>query len=221
MKKKMKVLLLCTVLAIAAAGCGKKEQSAEPAKETSDSAKPAEETPDSDEDKSTVSTEDQTPEPDEKDQGSDADKPEEADKPEDNKIQTAEEVAAEGQKNVVIYYSNENADGLDHTEITMAELTPDALLGELVKKGVVSGDIQVISLEEVLADGQKNLNLDLSKSFETYLNAMGSAGERMVVQSICNTYLKAYGCEKVKITVEGNSLSTGHAEYPGYLEFFE
>lgn len=220
MKKKMKVLLLCTVMAVAAVGCGKKEQAAEPAKETTDSAEPSKETPDSSEDKNT-SSEDQKAETDDKDQVNDTEKPEEADKSENDKIQTAEEVAAEGQKNVVIYYSNENADGLDHTEITMAELTPDALLGELVNKGVVSGDIQVISLEEVLTDGQKNLNLDLSKSFETYLNAMGSAGERMVVQSICNTYLKAYGCEKVKITVEGNSLSTGHAEYPGYLGFFE
>ena len=33
--------------------------------------------------------------------------------------------------------------------------------------------------------------------------------------------LSAYDCEQVKITVEGQTLATGHAEYPGYMTKFE
>ena len=42
-----------------------------------------------------------------------------------------------------------------------------------------------------------------------------------MTMSVVNTFLDAYGCEKIKITVEGNTLESGHAEYPRYMNRFE
>lgn len=67
----------------------------------------------------------------------------------------------------------------------------------------------------------KALDLDLNQAFGNALGSMGTAGEYMTLGSLCNTFLDAYGCEKIQITVEGNTLETGHTEYPGYLNKFE
>jgi hypothetical protein len=53
------------------------------------------------------------------------------------------------------------------------------------------------------------------------MQSIGSSAEYYVIGSICNTYMDAYECEKVHITVNGEVLATGHAEYPGYLQRFQ
>jgi len=63
--------------------------------------------------------------------------------------------------------------------------------------------------------------VDFNEAFGAYVCSMGTTGEYYTIGSIVNTFLDVYGCEKVKITVEGNTLETGHAEYPGYMNRFE
>ena len=41
------------------------------------------------------------------------------------------------------------------------------------------------------------------------------------ISSACNTFLDAYGCNKIQITTDGQEIVTGHAEYPGYNGKFE
>lgn len=54
-----------------------------------------------------------------------------------------------------------------------------------------------------------------------WLRSFGTAGEREIVGCIVNTYLDAYKAEEIKITEEGQTLTTGHAEYAEYLRKFE
>lgn len=242
MKNKMRIIIFGLVLMLAAfTGCSNEKKAADTAtdkEQSSSSEAGSKETPDDNtEDKAAADKEKDEEKDQQNDQQSqkqpeadstDGEEPKDTAKsdgqeaePSEDKLQSMDEIAAEGQKDVEIYSSNDNADGLKKTTITIAQLTPEGLLNELVSRGVVTGDIQIVSCKEVMEDEEKALDLDLSKSFETYLNSMGTAGERITVQSICNTYLKAFGCEKIRLTVEGQSLATGHAEYPGYLGFFE
>lgn len=236
MKNKKRIIIFGLVLMLAVfTGCSNEKKAAGTTtdkEQTSSGETGSKETPDEDaKDKAAVDKED-----DEKNDqqqqsgtdGTDGEEPKDTAKgdeketePSGDKLQSMEEIKAAGQKDVEIYSSNDNADGLKKTTITIAQLTPEGLLSELVSRGVVTGDIQIVSCKEVMVDDEKALDLDLSKSFETYLNSMGTAGERLTIQSICNTYLKAFECEKIRLTVEGQSLATGHAEYPGYLGFFE
>lgn len=122
---------------------------------------------------------------------------------------------------IKVYFANEDATGFSDESITLKTLSEEEVLKALIGKGVMAADIKIKSLTQSEKDGEKVLDLDFSPELETYMNSLGTTGEYMTIGSICNTYLEAYGCKKVKITVDGEMLTTGHAEYPGYMEKFK
>ena len=122
---------------------------------------------------------------------------------------------------IQLYVSNDDATEFVSESVKIDELTPENIVNALVQKSVLPSDIQVLKCEEQIVDGVKSLDVDFNEAFGTYVCSMGTTGEYYTIGSIANTFLDAYGCEKVKITVEGNALETGHAEYPGYMNRFE
>ena len=86
---------------------------------------------------------------------------------------------------------------------------------------MLSEDVQVNSFEETEDEGEKALKLDLNQVYLQQLQSMGSTGEYMIMGSVCNTFLDAYGCNKIQVTTDGQKIVTGHAEYPGYNGKFE
>lgn len=131
-----------------------------------------------------------------------------------------EQIPDKEDKKVLIYYGNDNADGIIYKEAALSELSAEALVGELAKVNIVSLDTKVrtVFIDEKDA---KLLHLDMSKEFGEYVSMMGTAGEYIVIGGLVDTFLDAYDCERVKITVEGKTLETGHAAYEGELQFFE
>lgn len=200
MKKWMKLFLLLGACMVLVMGCQKSE---------------SEET--EQEEKKTEALEIES----EKEDEEDAEESEEAEEETDEKEKSGQQTPAVEAKTVTIYSSNDNADGFVTEEVEASEVTAEWLLGQLADKGVVSGDVQALSCAETQVDGVKALDLDLNQAFGNALRSMGTAGEYMTLGSICNTFLDAYDCEKIQITVEGNTLETGHTEYPGYLNKFE
>lgn len=148
-------------------------------------------------------------------------KPEEKDTAEENSdMEINENTQNEEGKKVLIYYGNDNADAIIYKEVTISELSPETLIDELAKVNIVSMDTKVnsVSLDE---KDKKLLHLDMSKEFGEYVSMMGTAGEYIVMGGLVDTFLDAYDCEHVKITVEGETLETGHAIYEGNLQFYE
>ena len=122
---------------------------------------------------------------------------------------------------IQLYVSNDDATEFVSESVKIDELTPENIVNALVQKSVLPSDIQVLKCEEQIVDGVKSLDVDFNEAFGAYVCSMGTTGEYYTIGSIVNTFLDADGCEKVKITVEGNTLETGHAEYPGYMNRFE
>ena len=158
-------------------------------------------------------------------QSSEADvQPDEKEKEEENNTvehdNMKEQIPDKEDKKVLIYYGNDNADGLIYKEAALSELSAEALVGELAKVNIVSLDTKVrtVFIDEKDA---KLLHLDMSKEFGEYVSMMGTAGEYIVIGGLADTFLDAYDCERVKITVEGKTLETGHTAYEGELQFFE
>lgn len=120
-----------------------------------------------------------------------------------------------------LYNSNDDATAFVQETVEVDELTPENVLAVLIEHGVLKDDIRILSLEVAEDNGKNVLNIDFSQEFGNYVGSMGTAGEYMILGSVSNTFLGAYGCEKVKITVEGGVLSTGHNEYPGYYGYYE
>ena len=143
---------------------------------------------------------------------------------EDSKAQGSEseqQETAVSSKTVTIYSPNEMADGFVTEDVQTADVTESWVVEQLIAKGVIPGNVQALFCAETQEGGVKSLDLDLNQAFSDFLQSLGSTGEYMVVGSVCNTFLDAYDCSQIRITVEGNSLATGHAEYPGYMSKFE
>ena len=120
-----------------------------------------------------------------------------------------------------IYHSNDDATGFTSEKVEVDEITVEDIVKELVEKSVLTSDIKVNNFETVDLDGKQSINLDFNQAFDTFINGKGSTGEYYTVGSIVNTFLDAYSCEQIKITVEGGTLETGHTDYPGYMSRFE
>lgn len=122
---------------------------------------------------------------------------------------------------ITIYMSNDDATAFVSESVKIDELTPENIVNALIQKSVLPSDIQVLKCEEQIVDGVKSLDVDFDEAFGRYVSRMGTTGEYYTIGSVVNTFLDAFGCEQIKITVEGNTLETGHAEYPGYMNRFE
>lgn len=121
---------------------------------------------------------------------------------------------------ITVYYSNEDATAFDSEEIQMGSFSVENILTALVDKGVVTADVKILSLEVKEVDGKDTIEIDFNNAFASYISSMGTSGEYYIMGGVCNTFLDAYECDQIKITVEGGTLETGHAEYPGYMTQF-
>lgn len=197
--KKGKLIIIGLVVMALISGCGKTADSKE------NKANSTEQTKD-------IETE----------QNKDVQMEENADKQEGEEQQIPDEqnVSAQTGGNIKVYYSNSDASGFESEEVAIGSLSSNEVLKALVDKGVLPVDVSLLSFKEFEKDNEKLLELDFSDKFNTYIKTLGTSAEYYIVGSICNTFLDAYGSDKIHITVNGDVFTTGHAEYPGYMGKF-
>ena len=197
--KKGKLIIIGLVVMALISGCGKTADSKE------NKANSTEQTKD-------IETE----------QNKDVQMEENADKQEGEEQQIPDEqnVSAQTGGNIKVYYSNSDASGFESEEVATGSLSSNEVLKALVDKGVLPVDVSLLSFKEFEKDNEKLLELDFSDKFITYIKTLGTSAEYYIVGSICNTFLDAYGSDKIHITVNGDVFTTGHAEYPGYMGKF-
>ncbi len=196
-KKAIITAMLCMVL-VCVASCGKAGQ-------------------EQDMEKGDVSATEADTKPDEKEKEEENNTTENDAQGSDNKKELMQE---KEDNKVLIYYGNDNADGIIYKEVVLNEWSVEALIDELAKVNIVSLDTKVRAVY-VDEKNTKLLHLDMSREFREYVSMMGTAGEYIVIGGLVDTFLDAYGCENVKITVEGKALETGHAAYDGELQFIQ
>ena len=134
-----------------------------------------------------------------------------------NNQEQEEENTQQGSVKILVYYPNENADGTDTEEMECKELSPENVWNLLKEKEVVAADADINSFRE----SDKALELDVNETFGEQLRSYGTAGETMLMESVVNTFLDAYGKEAILITENGGTLISGHREYGDYLEKYK
>lgn len=139
---------------------------------------------------------------------------------EDNNTGTTNSKTPAESVTITVYSSNDDATAFVSEKVQISELSPQMVLGALVDKGVITSDAEVRSFKTETIDGRASIEIDFNNAFASYVMSMGSTGEYYVMGGVCNTFLDAYGCEQIKITVEGAVLETGHKDYPGYMNTF-
>lgn len=201
--KKGKLIIIGLVVMALISGCGKTADSKE------NKANSTEQTKD-------IETANET------EQNKDVQTEENADKQEGEEQQIPDEqnVSVQTGDNIKIYYSNADASGFESEEVAVESLSSNEVLKALVDKGVLPVDVSLLSFKEFEKDNEKLLELDFSDKFNTYIKTLGTSAEYYIVGSICNTFLDAYGSDKIHITVNGDVFTTGHAEYPGFMGKF-
>ena len=116
-----------------------------------------------------------------------------------------------------IYVPDENAENFNTIPTTIDALDAEIILEMLIENRMLNEDIELNSVE--LVDSQ--LKLDFNQAFLDQLLTYGTAGERMMIGCVVNTYLSAYDAETVYITVNGKIMESGHVVYDFPMEFFE
>lgn len=126
-----------------------------------------------------------------------------------------------GPMSIKVFCINEDATQMKEETVEIEALSPENVLNALIEKEVVPADTSILSLKESEKDGEKVMDVDFNQVFGDYMNGKGTADEYLIMGGICNTFLVAYGCDKIHIMVEGEVLTTGHKEYTGYQNFYE
>ena len=117
---------------------------------------------------------------------------------------------------VNVYRGDDNAEYVFAESVAIPELSPEALMSALMDAGVFS---EAYTVNSFSAEGSK-LSLDLVAAFAAQLGQYGTAGECIMLASLVNTFLEAYGADEITITVDGAVLETGHSIYDSPLRFF-
>lgn len=131
------------------------------------------------------------------------------------------DMPAAEEKEVTIYFSNSNADGLEKETITVEEITPEIIITNLAKHNIVSIDTKIKEFD-IGKDEEADrdvITLDMSKAFGEYIKTMGSSGENVIIAALTNTFLDAFEADALKLTVEGEVLETGHGIYEEELTY--
>lgn len=125
------------------------------------------------------------------------------------------------EEGITIYYGDENAEHILSAQIPKQKVTPELLVSELAKRDILTSDVAVKSLKETKKEGVKTLAVDFNEKFREILFSQGSAGEYIMMGSVVDTFLKAYDAERMTITVEGETLESGHCIYDSEMKFYE
>ena len=128
----------------------------------------------------------------------------------------SDETDKEEKVTISIYVPDENYMKMETKEVDISELNAENIIDALKEAEALPKQCEVNSLD---IEGS-NLELDLNEEFGTYIKGTGTTGEYFTLGCMINTFLDAYDKEAVKITVDGEMLQSGHAEYEGYLTKF-
>ena len=118
-----------------------------------------------------------------------------------------------------VYFPNDTVSDLrdDTVHITDTEVAyAQAIVDHLIAHDALPKDSKVLAISK---DGN-TLSIDMDEAFLAGLRQSGSTGESMYLGSLVNTFLDNFNCETVRVTVEGKTFSTAHADYDKPLQAF-
>lgn len=122
-----------------------------------------------------------------------------------------------GPATFTMYLPNENSDGFVENNVTIDHLYHGGIMVLLMVRGVVNEGVQA----NFCTREDKALHLDLNEEFLNQLQTLDANAERMLVGSIVNTFLSAYDCDSILLTVHGKAITSGSIQYDSPLSFFE
>lgn len=120
-----------------------------------------------------------------------------------------------GPAEFLLYIPNDTNDGFVTQKSSTNNLDYGGVILLLTVKGVLNETVVVNSCRR---DGDV-IHMDLNQAFLDQLKS--AANERLIIGSIVNTFISAFQCDAIYMTVDGATISTANATYDAPLTFFE
>ena len=108
---------------------------------------------------------------------------------------------------ITVFSPNANADGLDKKNVTINHLTAYSIINALADEKIVPSGTKALNFET-----KDNIGY-LDVSSKIYNSNSGSSGEILMLDSIRETFLKAFNLQKIKLTVDGSPYTGSHIQY--------
>ena len=121
----------------------------------------------------------------------------------------------EAQDQILKLYYISDSEEIECAEIRTNLLQTTDIWNGLIGEGVLSGECKMNSCN--VDQEQKTIDLDVDSGTGSYIRSMGTTGEQQILTCITKSFLKTYGCERLKITENGQPLETGHTVLEGYM----
>ncbi len=130
-----------------------------------------------------------------------------------------------------LFLPDADCEKLERVQVELLADTPEALLAALFghERYPVHTDEEIAGLTcaiatETLPKGTVEsmvIRLDVPKSVAQALASTGSAGERMAIYGLADTFLTHYEADALILTSAGKPIETGHNVYDAPLRFLE
>ena len=118
---------------------------------------------------------------------------------------------------VVLFLPNDNVDSFV-TKTVMTDGTAQDIVALLVSEAALPPDAALLQFEIISDIGA---TADMNDAYRQAVANTGTAGEYIGLGCVVNTLLTFYMLEEITITIEGQTLETGHNIYDYPLRFFE
>ncbi len=135
----------------------------------------------------------------------------------------ATEMPEEKMQEIKVFYSDSNAEFLiskSESINTDGLEEKDYLVQALQDADVLNNKVVCNSLKVKHKAKKVILDVDFNEEFQDDIWNMGSSGERMYIGSVVNTFLIAESADKMRITVNGVTLESGHTLYDKGLTMY-
>ncbi len=132
-----------------------------------------------------------------------------------------------------IFVPDSQAEKLLEKEVD-SEATPQGLINVLVNESVLPNGVRVNDFTMEIDGVEFNPDtmdkkdsdtitgkLDLTQEFADSIRQQGTAGENMMMGAVVNTFIENYELLEIEITVNGQTLESGHSVYDQPLTFYE
>lgn len=121
----------------------------------------------------------------------------------------------EAQDQILKLYYISDSEEIECAEIRTNLLQTTDIWNGLIGEGVLNSECKMNSCN--VDQEQKTIDLDVDSGTGSYIRGMGMTGEEQILICIKKSFLETYGCERLKITENGQPLETGHTVIKGYM----
>lgn len=133
----------------------------------------------------------------------------------DEQVEEEDSGDHEAQDQILKLYYISDSEEIECAEIRTNLLQTTDIWNGLIGEGVLSSECKMNSCN--VDQEQKTIDLDVDSGTGSYIRGMGTTGEEQILICIKKSFLETYGCERLKITENGQPLETGHTVIKGYM----